>query len=261
MQSRGIMSETDSAARNLAAALEAVRLAHFDASGTWCDYAALARAPERERLETALAALAAFDPRRATIPVSIGFWLNAYNACVLTGVLEVGLPTSVNDIAGFFESECLRIAGLGFSLDDIEHGLLRGNVHKHGKLRGPMAKDDPRLAFTPLIYDERMHFALYSASRSSPALRAFHAGGLERELEDAAGEYLRKTVRVEQDGAILVVPKVFDWYAADFGGENGVLEFVMARIDDDSMIDAIDRRAGRVRLRYAEFDWTLNAKA
>ena len=51
-----------------------------------------------------------------------------------------------------------------------------------------------------------------------------------------------------------------DWYAADFGGENGVLEFVMARIDDDAMIDAIDRREGRVKLRYAEYDWTLNAK-
>jgi hypothetical protein len=26
------------------------------------------------------------------------------------------------------------------------------------------------------------------------------------------------------------------------------------------MIDAIDRRAGRVKLRYAEFDWALNAR-
>ncbi len=254
------MNETDSAAHSLAAALESVRLAHFDAGGTWCDYAALARSPERERLETALTALADFDPRRATIPVSIGFWLNAYNACVLTGVLEVGQPTRVIDTEGFFENECLRIAGLGFSLDDIEHGLLRGNTHKPGRLRGPMAKDDPRLAFTPLIYDERMHFALYSACRSSPALRAFHAGRLEQELEDAACEYLRKTVHVELGGAILVVPKMLHWYGADFGGENGVLEFVLARIDDDAMIDAVDRRQGRVKLRYAEFDWTLNAR-
>jgi hypothetical protein len=179
---------------------------------------------------------------------------------VLTGVLEAGAPASVLDTEGFFERECLRVAGLGFSLDDIEHGLLRGNRHKPGRLRAPMAKDDPRLAFTPLIYDERMHFALYTASRSSPALRAFHAGQLERELEDAAGEYVRRSARVEQDGALLVVPKLFHWYAADFGGENGVLEFVLARLGDEA-VDLVDRRAGRVKLRYAEYDWRLNAKA
>ena len=257
----GAVTESEFAVRNLADALESVRLAHFDAGSAACDYAALARSTERARLEAALEALAAFDPRRATIPVSIGFWLNAYNACVLTGVLEAGAPASVLDTQGFFEGECLRIAGLGFSLDDIEHGLLRGNAHKHGKLRGPMAKDDPRLAFTPLIYDERMHFALYSACHSSPALRAFHAGQLERELESAARDYLRRTVRVEQGGAILVVPAVLHWYAADFGGENGVLEFVLARIDDDEAIDMIDRRQGRVKLRYAEFDWTLNSRS
>jgi hypothetical protein len=256
----GATTESDSAARRLADALAAVRLAHCDAGGTRCDYAALARAPERERLENALAALGEFDPRRAPIPGSIGFWFNAYSACVLTGVLEAGAPASVLDTEGFFERECLRVAGLGFSLDDIEHGLLRGNRHKPGRLRAPMAKDDPRLAFTPLIYDERMHFALYTASRSSPALRAFHAGQLERELEDAAGEYVRRSARVEQDGALLVVPKLFHWYAADFGGENGVLEFVLARLGDEA-VDLVDRRAGRVKLRYAEYDWRLNAKA
>ena len=253
------MTESGAPVEALAQALEAVRRGHFDASGTACDYAALARSPERARLASALSALAGFDPRRATIPVSIGFWLNAYNACVLAGVLESGAGRSVRDTADFFERERVRIAGLGFSLDDIEHGLLRGNVHKPGKLRGPMAKDDPRLAFTPLIYDERMHFALYSACRSSPALRAFHPGGLERELEDAAAGYVRRSVRVEQGGAVLVVPKLFDWFASDFGGENGVLEFVLARLDDDAAIEMIDRREGRVKLRYAEFDWTLNA--
>ena len=256
----GAVTDSDSAARRLADALAAVRLAYCDAGGTRCDYAALARAPEREQLEDALAALGDYDPRRGPIPGAIGFWFNAYNACVLTGVLEAGAPASVLDTEGFFESECLRIAGLGFSLDDIEHGLLRGNRHKPGRLRAPMAKHDPRLAFTPLVYDERMHFALYTASRSSPALRAFHAGRLEHELEEAAGEYVRRSARVEQDGALLVVPKLFHWYAADFGGENGVLEFVLARLEDDA-VDLVDRRSGRVKLRYVDYDWRLNATA
>jgi len=252
------MTDPESPALTLARAIDAARERHFDAAGTACDYAGLRRSPERQALAEALVALDGFDPRRAPIPGPIGFWLNAYNACALMAVLEGAPDQDVSRIEGFFERERVRVAGLGYSLDDIEHGLLRGNTHKYGRLRGPLARDDSRLAFTPLIYDERMHFALYSACRSTPALRAYHAGGLETELEQAAREYLRRTVRVEHEGAVVVAPKQLYWYARDFGGESGALEFVLERLEDDAAIELIDRRQGLVKLRYDDFDWALN---
>jgi hypothetical protein len=66
-------------------------------------------------------------------------------------------------------------------------------------------------------------------------------------------------VHLAADGAALVVPKLFDWYAADFGGKRGVLEFVLARMPGDDVAAAAERHGLRLRLRYAEFDWTLNA--
>jgi hypothetical protein len=255
------MTDPESPALTLSRAIEATRERHFDAAGTVCDYAGLRRSPERQALAEALVALEGFDPRRAPIPGPIGFWLNAYNACVLMAALEAEPGREVNRIEGFFERERVRVAGLAYSLDDIEHGLLRGNAHKQGRLRGPLARDDPRLAFTPLIYDERMHFALYAACRSTPALRAYHAGDLEAELERAAREYLRRTVRIEHDGAVVVAPRQMHWYARDFGGESGALEFVLERLEDDAAIELIDRRQGLVKLRYVDFDWTLNDRA
>jgi hypothetical protein len=236
----------------LAQALEAVKTAHFDAAGAACDYAALAASRERGQLAACLASLERFDPRKLRIPGQTAFWLNAYNACMLRDAAEIG-------IEGFFERQRVRIAGHDWSLDDIEHGLLRGNVPKYGSPRAPMKKSDPRLAFVPLAYDERVHFAMYSACRSSPRLRIYHAETLDSELEQAAQEYLTATVRVKDEGARVKVPKLFHWYADDFGGEDGVLEFVVARLDEAS-VELIDRRQGSVRLKYHDFDWTLNQR-
>src|SRR5678816_3993219 len=122
-----------------------------------------------------------------------------------------------------------------------------------------MQRDDPRLAYMPLAYDERMHFAMYSVSRSSPPLNAFGAGRLDAELEDATSGYLRRQVRVESEGAIVVLPRLFQWYADDFGGERSALTFALARLDDEA-VDLVDRRRGRVKVRYAEFDWRPNIR-
>ena len=254
------MNELESPALTLSRALQAARERHCDAAGLLCDYGALRRSPEREALAAALAALEDFDPRRGPIPGPIGFWLNAYNACALLAALEAFPAQDVHRVERFFERARVCVAGMAYSLDDIEHGLLRGNAHRHGKLFGPLAKNDPRLAFTPLIFDERIHFALYSACRSTPALRVYNAGRLEGELEGATREYLRRGVRVENEGAVVVAPQQLHWYARDFGGEVGALEFVLERLEDDAAIELIDRRRGRVKLRYAEFDWTLNLR-
>jgi hypothetical protein len=222
----------------LAQSLEELK-AHFDAHGAW-DLGALVASSAHGRLAAALAGLADADPRRMRIPAQVAFWLNVYNAAVVRDLLEF-------DTGEFFARPRLRIAGHAWSLDDIEHGMLRAN----------MKKDDPRLALAPVTFDERVYFGLHRACRSSPPLRVFHAERIEEQLEDAAREFVRATVRVKDEGAKIKVPRLFQWYSDDFGGADGVLEFVVARLDDET-VDLIDRRQGRVKLKYLDHDWTLN---
>jgi hypothetical protein len=222
----------------VAQSLESLK-ACFDERGA-CDLGALAASPERGRLAAALAGLADFDPRRMRIGAQLAFWLNVYNAAVVRDLPEF-------DAAEFFSRPRLRLAGHAWSLDDIEHGMLRGNAKK----------SDPRLALAPVTFDERAYFALYRACRSSPPLRVFHAERIEDQLEDAAREFVRATVRVKEEGAKLKVPQLFQWYEEDFGGADGVLQFVVARLDDEA-VELIDRRQGRVKIKYLEHDWTLN---
>jgi hypothetical protein len=246
--------------REIAQALEAARAAHFDARGEACDYAALESSAERARLTECLAGLATFDVKRAALPAQTAFWINLFNSAVLRDAAELRSAARHQDVQAFFERPRLEIGGHRYSLDDVEHGVLRGNMPKQGRRHPPMARGDPRLESMPLVFDERVHFALHSACRSSPALGVFEGGRLDRQLEDAAVAYVRRTSRVEGAGAVLVVSRIFRWFAADFGSDSDIIEFVTARLEDEAAVEAIDRRLGAVKLAYAEFDWTLNRR-
>jgi hypothetical protein len=246
--------------QRLAEALEAAKAAHFDARGAACDYAVLARSAERAQLAACLDALEGFDIRRARVPAQMAFWINVFNAGVLRDASELRLASRAREVQAFFERPRLRIGAHPYSLDDIEHGLLRGNVPKQGSRRAPMQRDDPRLEYMPMLFDERMHFAVHSACRSSPPLRVFESGKLDKQLEEATADYIRQTVRVERQGAVLVVPRLFDWFAEDFGGRSGIVPFVVSRFEDEEAVEAVDRRLGAVKLQYSEFDWTLNRR-
>ena len=229
--------------KQLAEALDAVRAAHVDAGGA-CNFTTMLASREHGRLAAALASLADFDPRRMRLPAQNAFWLNLHNACVLRDALEL-------DVEGFAERSRVRVAGIGWSMYDIEHGLLRGTL-KRG---------DPRVSYMPVMYDERMHFGIYTARRSSPPLEVFRAETLDKQLEAATERYLRATVETqdEQFRVKLRLPMLFKLYGEDFGGERDVLEFVLARLDE-AVAELVDRRGGRVKFKYLEEDLALNAK-
>lgn len=190
----------------------------------------------------------------------MAFWINVFNAGVLRDAAELVGASSAREVQAFFERPRLSIGPHDYSLDDIKHGLLRGNVAKPGRSRPPMQRGDPRLESMPIVFDERVHFALYSACRSSPPLRIYGYGWLDRQLEEATAAYVRAGARIEKQGAVITLPRLFQWFAEDFGGKSGILEFVVARIEDEAQVEMVDRRLGDVSLRYAEFDWTLNRR-
>lgn len=234
---------------------------YFDAEGRSCDYAALAASRERGHLAVCLEALEGFDPANVRIAGKTAFWINVFNAAVLRDAPELVLTLEDEkpELAAYFGRPRLKLHGQAYSLDDICHGVLRGNAPAPGSLRAPMRRDDPRLAHVPIALDERLHFALFRGARSSPAFRVFDGGRLDAQLEDAATQYIRRTAQVEADGRALAVPKLLQWYAADFGGKGGVLEFVLRRLDDASA-ERVEPHLGHLKLRYLAFDWRLGRR-
>jgi hypothetical protein len=241
-------------------ALTDARAAWHDAARGVFDYRGYAASAEYRGLAAATAALGAFACDTLGIGKRLPFWLNVYNALVLQGVVASQLWRGARLSREFFAETRFLVGGHEFSLDDIEHGLIRANAPRFRAMRRQMAAGDPRLKLAPYLFDERAHFALHSACRSSPPLRVYGKDSLPGLLEEAACEYVTAHARVEEGGAILRVPQVFQWYEGDFGGEEGVRHFVINRLEREEDIEAIERRRGRCALRYFEFDWTLNSR-
>ena len=75
------------------------------------------------------------------------------------------LPSSVLEVEGFWRNTCYNIAGHVFSLDDIEHGVLRANTPHPSSSKKPFEKGDPRLEFVMSKVDPRIHFALVCGAK------------------------------------------------------------------------------------------------
>jgi Protein of unknown function, DUF547 len=140
------------------------------------------------------------------------FWLNLYNALTLHGMHAAKVKNTVLEVPGFYSRFAYRVSGLEFSLNDIEHGVLRGNRNALFS-RPPFAPDDPRTKFE-LPLDARVHFALNCGAISCPPIRHYTADALETQLMLATQSYLG-SARVE--GNAVWLPRLLSYYPQDFG--------------------------------------------
>ena len=177
---------------------------------------------------------------------------------VIAGEVQQSVTEGWLGQVAFFRRAAYVVDGRRVSLEDIEHGILRGN-RGNPFLPGPhFPSADPRRAWS-LPLDPRLHFALNCGGVSCPPIRAYTADQLDAQLDLAARNFIGGTVHVDPGGAV-ELSQLLQWYAADFGGRAGVLDFVI-----DYLPPADGRRAwlreqhGHVRLRYTPYDWSLNS--
>jgi hypothetical protein len=224
-----------------------------DGTSSAVRYAALQR--ERAALRAYLDTLTAVAPGEYAAwskPQQLAFLINAYNAWTVELILT-RYPDlkSIKDLGSFIESpwkkKFFRLLGEQRHLDDVEHGLIRA----------PGVFDDPRI-----------HVAVVCASIGCPMLRneAFVAGRLDAQLDDAMRRFLsdRTRNRFEPASGRLAVSKIFDWYRKDFEqGNRGIdsLTTLFARYADrlaDGAAAQAEVRAGRYKLAFLDYDWSLN---
>lgn len=201
--------------------------------------------------ESHLRALAGFDEHdlaalRTSRTAALAFWLDVYNAAAQ--LLLERRPEMFESRWRFFRTTSVTVAGVGLSLDDIEHGVLRGERSKYGL--GYLPRLD-RSGFGPeyrLAADPRIHFALNCGAASCPAVLAYDPESVDRTLDEATESYLTQTVTYDPDRNRVRVPRVCLWFVGDFGGPSGVRAFL--------------RRYGRIppdsepSLRFRSYDWT-----
>jgi hypothetical protein len=190
----------------------------------------------------------------------LAFWINLYNTTVIHGVIELGLEQSVKEFPGFFDRVAYEIGGYIFSLNAMEHGILRGNQRPPYRFFRPFKKGDPRLAFMVVPMDPRVHFALVCGARSCPPIGFYDAEQIDFQLQLASASFINSPqVKIFPEKRLLFVSMIFKWYKSDFGGgERSLMDTLLTYLDEGEKKDFLKENRDRVRIRYQDYDWSLN---
>jgi Protein of unknown function, DUF547 len=101
--------------------------------------------------------------------------------------------------------------------------------------------------------DARIHFAINCASVSCPPLSAipFRATTLSVQLDELTRNFLQKNPEAMQlRGDSASLSALFDWYAADFASDGGVISFINRY--------RIPLLNPKLKLTYLPYNWKLN---
>jgi len=222
------------------------------------------------------------DLQSLTIYERKSLFINIYNCLSLNAINNGYLEKEADYLERmkFLASASYNINGMIFSLNEIKHGVLRGNSNPARLLAGVPFPDpaDPRRAFI-LDNDHRVHFALSCGTLSGPAIRAYSSDEriLNTELNLATEQYLDKSVHMDLTSRSVILPAYFSWYRNDFGGsDSAILNWVVdqgsAKLKgelEDFESEVRDRteflqnpRFGNIQLKikFSQYDWRLNIK-
>src|SRR5262245_55904007 len=197
-----------------------------------------------QALDDYLSGLSRAEPdRTSNREARLSFWINAYNALTIRGILrEYSSAGSQNGDApsnrvDFWRDVRLHVGDRDFSLGQIEHEILR-------PLREP-----------------RIHFAIVCGSRGCPRLlnHAYRTGDLEQQLRENSRNFFADPRKLEYDPATgrLNLSPILKWYSKDFGeSERDVLETIAPYLPD--RVTRGRPATGGLRAGYLEYDWSLN---
>lgn len=176
------------------------------------------------------------------------FWINLYNAYTNTALKNN--PDQYSNRGKFFGNEFIEIAGRKFSLDDIEHGILR-----RSKIKWSLGyfnklfpnRTEKRLRVDKLDY--RLHFALNCGAKSCPPIAFYKSENIDQQLVLATKAYL--TGESEYDAAtnIVKLPALMSWFRRDFGGKRKMIELLK-----QLSIIPVDKNP---KVKFKSYDWTL----
>lgn len=196
------------------------------------DYSALKKSGQ---LEAAYQVIKAFPVKSlASKEEKLAFYINTYNILALKMVLD-NLPVdSIKDVGNVLSPVWKKTAGVisekDVSLDAIENEVLR-----------PMG-------------EPRIHFAIVCASVSCPDLRTepYTAEKLNAQLDDQVKSFLNNVKKgLNEDGKVIHVSKIFDWFGKDFKAVGGIETFIRQYHSGLSKEAAIETDI--------DYDWSLNS--
>jgi hypothetical protein len=200
------------------------------------DYPAIAA---DNRFQSYLRDLQRIDPNALpTRADRLAFWINAYNAFAIQGILDGYSPRTLFGRYRYFIARHYPVGGASINLYDLERKLL-----------------------IPEFDEPRVHFAIVCASRSCPKLMpwVYTADRLEALLDERARAFVNDPSRnrFDRERKIAYLSKIFAWFEEDFTAEAGsLLRYVSRYVADPEL--ATELNTNLYTIEFQEYDWSLN---
>ncbi len=158
----------------------------------------------------------------------LAYWINAYNAFTLKLILKNYPLKQITDLHNGkpWDLKWIELGSKTYSLNDIENGIIR-----------------------PEFNEPRIHFAVNCAAKSCPPLlnMAWTAENLESNLEKQTIAFINNSDFNTINDNQLVLSKIFEWYADDFGDvKTYIMRFSKTSINSST------------KITYNEYNWALN---
>lgn len=168
----------------------------------------------------------------------LAYWINVYNAFTvkliadnypLESIKDLNPTLSIPTVNTVWTKEWFTIGGEDFSLDKVEHKILRKDF------------EEPRI-----------HFAVNCASFSCPVLRpeAFMAEKIDKQLDEQAKAFINDPKRNKISKSEVEISKIFSWFGGDFKNGQTLIQFLNKYTEIK-----IDESA---KIRFMDYDWSLN---
>ena len=194
------------------------------------------------KLDGYLSELNRIDPTRLPRRQDqLAFWINAYNAFAVKGIVDHYSPMTLLGRYRYFIGRDYQVGGTTINLYDLERQVLIEQFHE------------------PL-----MHFAIVCASASCPKLQpwAYQPEQLDRQLVQVAKAFINDPTRNRFDRTqkVASLSMIFQWFEKDFAGSAGsVLAYIARYVEDPELAKELAQPG--YRIEFLEYDWSLNGIA
>ncbi len=200
------------------------------------DYAGIR---QDDRFAAYLAQLDRIDPNALpTRQDRLAFWINAYNAFAIQGILNRYSPSNFVGRYRYFIRQQHRVGGETINLYDLERQMLIRQFH-----------------------EPRVHFAIVCASLSCPKLQAwtYESEELDRQLDAVAKQFINDPTRnrFDRERKVASLSMIFRWFDTDFSAAAGSLSAYLAHYLDDPDLARELTQPG-YRIEFLDYDWGLN---
>eukprot|EP00055_Hartaetosiga_balthica_P016606 m.105767 g.105767 ORF g.105767 m.105767 type:complete len:296 (-) comp9138_c1_seq1:140-1027(-) len=228
------------------------------------DYVALTNSNELQEWRQFVATLNTVDMSSLTHDQSLSLFINLYNLATIDAICTKGGAevSSVLTIPKFWGKFGYRVAQNDFTLDGMEHGVLRGNKpHPSSSKSSYFKAHDVRSTAAIKQFDHRIHFALVCGAKSCPPLRCVRHDHVDEDLQALATEFIQDRIifNISDDKCRVEMSMILKWYMIDFGADAfETLDAIKPYMNEMQLACMEEMDRSKTKISFTKYQWGLN---